>query len=320
MMHFRLCVIFRHLHVSPDILIKFEINTPELVLVEMQPLTDTEIEKPYRRDDALCTAVLQKKMTRNIKSWLAETEELRPTAFSDFTDKAKGSMLQAMVRSVKLWRWRIGNHSDQKFNTSYKSFEWSINGTDWNQILLDDHIIVISRVSFAMAFTTDKIAESLLSLSRADKLEPLAHELFQEACSLRWENPRSSLVMSIAAAETGLKQLISTLVPSAEWLLKETQSPPLVKMLEEYLPKLPVLHRFAGKKVCPPKWVIDAIKDGVSRRNKIVHGHNIQLKSDSLSEVFEAVHELLYLFDFYSGNKWAMERIHRIRASLESEA
>lgn len=318
MMHFRLCLIFRHLSIDGDNSIRFEIKTPELVSVEMRRLTDTEIDKQYIKGDVLCTAVLQKKMTRNIRRWLEEAEKSQPTGFSDFADHALAALLHAMDRAVKLWRWRIGYHSCQNFIKFSKSFEWSINGSDWNRRPL---VIQSSlRVGLPCAITTDQIVESVLSLSHADKQEPLAHELFQEACSLRWDNPRSSLVMGIAAAETGVKQLISTLVPAAEWLVKETQSPPLVKMLEEYLPKLPVCLKFKGKVVCPPERIIDAIKKGVNLRNQIVHGHDIQLKSDSLYEVFEAVHELLYLFDFYSGNEWAAEHIGGILTSLANEA
>jgi hypothetical protein len=137
----------------------------------------------------------------------------------------------------------------------------------------------------------------------------LAQELFQEAWGQRDANPRSALVMGIAAAETGVKHLISTLVPAAAWLVENTQSPPLIRMLEEYLPLLPTRLRIKGKVLPPPKWLIAEIKKGVNLRNKIVHGHKIELKSDALLEILKAVHDLLYLFDLYAGHEWAAQRL-----------
>jgi len=127
--------------------------------------------------------------------------------------------------------------------------------------------------------------------------------------------------MGIAAAETGLKHLISTLAPAAAWLVENTQSPPLVQMLEDYLPKLPTRIRIKGKVLPPPKWLIDTIKKGVRLRNQIVHGHPIHLASDAVHDVLQAVHDLLYLFDLYAGHEWAAQRFSvRMQSSLVNES
>src|SRR5437870_12488708 len=126
--------------------------------------------------------------------------------------------------------------------------------------------------------------------------------------------------MGIAAAETGVKHLISTLVPAAAWLVENTQSPPLVRMLKEYLPLLPTRVRINEKVLPPPKWLMDEIQKGVFLRNHIVHGHAIQLASDALREVLQAVHDLLYLFDLYAGHAWAVQHFSvRMQSSLANE-
>jgi hypothetical protein len=49
--------------------------------------------------------------------------------------------------------------------------------------------------------------------------EPLAHSLFREAQRASGQREyASALAMAIAALEIGVKQLIGTLVPGAEWL------------------------------------------------------------------------------------------------------
>jgi hypothetical protein len=151
----------------------------------------------------------------------------------------------------------------------------------------------------------------------------LAHALFQEAWSQRKDNPKSSLVIGVAAAETGMKQLISKLVPSSGWLVQNTQSPPLVKMLEEYFPSLPTQLRIADVPPPPlPKSLISIIKKAVLLRNEIVHGHEVHLVSKSLREILNIIHDLLYIFDCYSGHLWAMKciSVETLKAWLRTDA
>lgn len=327
MMHFRLRLKFRDIKIGNDHLINFEMKTAkgELVSVELRQLTDVELRRLTDKEyNCMCTAVMEKKMTRKIRGWLEKTEEPPPSGFSEFKKKAYLELSDAAVRAVKLFRWRIGYYSASGSNSSgsFIDFKWSINDTDWNLCEYPSWLTLMDVASCNRV--TDEIVESILSLSRCNTDEPLAHELFQEALSQRFHNPRSSLVMVIVAAETGLKKLISELDPAKKvaWFDNNEESPPLLYLLENELPNLLVRSGFKGKVLCPHKWVIDSIRKGVERRNKIVHGHDIQLKSDSCSlrDVIKAVSELLYLFDLYSGNEWAVEYASQIESSLKDEA
>lgn len=317
MIYFRLSCIVKSLGIHGENLIRFEI--PELVSVELRPLADAEISKHYTKGDLLCTAVLQKKPTRKIGLWLANPEEPQSSGFSDFANEARHDLAHAAVRAVKFWRWRSGYRGDQNPIKFFKPLEWSVDGHNWTP--LPNSLRLNATFGIPFAQVTDEIVESVLSLSGDNAQEPLAQELFQEAWSQCDVKPRSSLVMGIAAAETGVKHLMSTLVPEARWLVEETQSPPFVRMLTEYPPKLPAGLRINGKVLPPPQWLIEIIKKGVGLRNDIVHGHQIQLKSDSLREVLDAIHALLYLCDLYSGHKWAWQWLSsRMQSSLANEA
>lgn len=85
-------------------------------------------------------------------------------------------------------------------------------------------------------------------LKNSTESEPLGHELWREAWNLRGLSPRSALLVGYASMETGLKELIASLVPAAAWLVGEVPAPPVCKMLKEYLPLLPRRDR-AG-----PRW------------------------------------------------------------------
>lgn len=141
------------------------------------------------------------------------------------------------------------------------------------------------------------------------KNEPLSHELFREAWNQKDLNLRSALVIGITALETGIKDLISELVPDAEWLIKNIPSPPITKILEEYFPNLPVKSQMSGKTLCPSKEMISEIKKWNNQRNDIVHGKKIDIDFNKLKEFLLLVRDLLYLFDYYRGEEWALENI-----------
>src|SRR2546422_3448400 len=68
---------------------------------------------------------------------------------------------------------------------------------------------------------------------------PLGHELLREAFRNQRDNTRSAVVMAVAAAETAMKELVVTLAPETRWLMENIPSPPLDKIIREYLEQLP---------------------------------------------------------------------------------
>jgi hypothetical protein len=74
------------------------------------------------------------------------------------------------------------------------------------------------------------------SVWKSESEESLAHELFREAGSLIHSAPRSALLMLATALEAGVKKYISEREPVTHWLLTETQSPPILKVLRDFVP------------------------------------------------------------------------------------
>ncbi len=82
-------------------------------------------------------------------------------------------------------------------------------------------------------------------------------------------NRRNALIMGVAAAETAVKHAVATLEPRSGWLGQNTASPPIVPMLENYLPELaPPPHLVA------PKKARRVLQDAVEARNQLVHRPN----------------------------------------------
>ena len=102
--------------------------------------------------------------------------------------------------------------------------------------------------------------------------EPLGRQLFREAWGQIGINPRGALVIGVAAAEVGLKRLIATLIPGAEWLVQELQAPSVRKILRDFLPTLPVRAKWAdGSEIKLPSKLISDVVKAFDLRNKVAH-------------------------------------------------
>jgi hypothetical protein len=146
----------------------------------------------------------------------------------------------------------------------------------------------------------------LLAMASADEHEPLAHQLLREAWNLRHTNPRASLVIGVGSAEVGMKELIAELIPDARWLIEELASPPLSRMVKEYLPLLPIRAPVEAARRSP-KHLRRTLHTAVEERNAVVHrgaGPHV-----SLRDTLAAVREFLYLLDFYRGKQWAVSHL-----------
>ena len=109
----------------------------------------------------------------------------------------------------------------------------------------------------------------------------------------------------MAAAELSVKYCISTLVPDAKWLATNLPSPPLIRMLKEYLPKLPTRCKVDGQVKIPPAEILDTLEKGVTIRNQLSHAGLSNPSIEVVEEILQAVHDLLWLIDFYTGSEWA---------------
>ena len=92
---------------------------------------------------------------------------------------------------------------------------------------------------------TNEDAEFVQTKALTDTDEPLGHELLREAILNRKANPRSSLVLAVAAAEVGFKQFAARVFPDAAWIL-ELPTSPLTEMLAKF-PWAALKEKISGK-------------------------------------------------------------------------
>lgn len=200
-------------------------------------------------------------------------------------------------------RWRFGLFGDDPvFASTHITVE-----------LHDGNVVELTPMpSAVMGDDTGAIGPDGLRLVAelvgASVQQPLAHELWRESWNLRHASPRSSLVVGVAAAEVGFKQLVALLVPDAKTLVEHVLSPPLDIMIRRVLPGLPIRSGLEPEKRCP-QHLRKRVAEAVEVRNLVVHrgtAPQIDLRSTLLD-----IRDFLYLLDYHAGYGWALELLSK---------
>jgi hypothetical protein len=225
--------------------------------------------------------------------------------FLDYVSGVVGELSSAGTIVFEALRWRYGSASPHRPYAS-RGAQFSLDGQSWHY--LPTRIHVLSKV--LEGAPRDEGSQALVqAMLDRDFREPIAHKLLREAMDVSMANQRSAIVIGVAAAESGFKQLVADLVPHAAWLISSVPSPPLERMLRNYLPTLPVRNSFNGAVEKPPSYVRTLVRNAVEERNRIAHAGAEGIVGEGLTETLDAIRDLLYLFDFYGGFGWAKDML-----------
>jgi hypothetical protein len=229
--------------------------------------------------------------------------ELLPANVQSFVNQIREQLHGAVRQVVDVIRWRGGVPGPPDPITSrWRSAEWSLDGDSWH--VLPSSFGFVIRGSQRVWIDADT-HEALQSLLRASDSEPTGHVLFREAWELRNKHLRSALLTGVAAMEVGFKDFAADLVPDAEWLLVNVATPPVVRMLREFLPKIRVHARICDKVLPPPKSILDLLERGVGLRNQVAHAGARRPTVETVETVLLAIEDVLWLLDYYRGHEWA---------------
>ncbi len=230
-----------------------------------------------------------------------------PEPFQAYVRQVRSELMSYIMKTIDVFRWRFSRHG--KHNPLLNgSMSWSYDGTSWKIV---PQIIHMNVSAFAEPPLPQDASQEVSKIMKEGFTEPLGHELYREAWFLSINNPISSVIVAIAAIEVGIKECIGVLVPNSHWLVSNSPSPPIIRILTEYLPQLPAKNKINGEVLAPPQQIIDILKKGVVIRNDIIHKGGPTPKHHTIEEIFSAVKDTLWLLDFYSGHQWAFEHISR---------
>jgi hypothetical protein len=254
--------------------------------------------------DGLATTTCEREMTDRIHREAASSERL--SIKKEAVQQVGDDMFSQMLRTLRLIRWRASSEGKAYPLRSALDggFRWSFDRSDWKPVADCRSPFTISvHIRSAWSDEGDKF---LTTETPGELNEPLGHELLREAWANRAENPRSSIVLAVAAAEVGFKQFASKVLPDSEWILESIQSPPLVKMLKDLFPWSRLNVRINGQSVTPPDSVMTMLQKAIHLRNDIVHGRAGNVNGKTATSVWVAVRDLLYFLDFAQGHQWAL--------------
>lgn len=137
-------------------------------------------------------------------------------------------------------------------------------------------------------------------------IEPLGHSLLHEAQRASERDPRAALLMCASALEAGLKEHISERVPEAEWMVLNMPSPPMHKILKQYLPQL--YPNVNGLQWSDWKNQFSDIQKLIETRNLLAHKGSFA-EEVPLDAYIVATRNVLILCDFLRGNEWAADHM-----------
>jgi hypothetical protein len=272
---------------------------------------------PIEPGDGVVTVICQRDVPDAVS---ADATSGKPvtTSVKEVLD-AYSDMREHMTRMLRLARWRA-NYFKGGLNPLriFMGLEWSFDGVEWKPVR---RIATSARLYISPQPTpwTVEAQEFMGKESSSELDEPLGHELLREAWTNRGQNPRSSVVLAVAAAEVGFKQFASKSLPETAWILESLQSPPLISMLTKF-PWSELGLQLNNKVPMVPKSIIKELGSAVSLRNKIVHTGVAELKDTTVESVITAVRDLLYFLDALEGRgqSWPINNMsHEARKEFD---
>lgn len=239
-----------------------------------------------------------------------------PDAVVEFSRDIVEFTRRFIVYAVSIMVWRLGLSCSSTFIHSEHGLHWSHDGVKWERFYKCLHITSITRIHVAPSFKAiNDVQQSIASNAE----EPLGSELLREARSIMHTSLRSALIIGMTAAEVGTKQFIAKLVPHLEWLAFNSPSPPLVKILKNYLPTLPLVNQPSPGSPMLPDTLRAGIAKGVELRNDATH-QGKKVTVDEVKATLKVVDALLHYLDYYAGHKWALPRAIELTPEVPKKA
>ena len=276
------------------------------IRVHVTKRAENETYPPFEPLQAVATAFCERDIPEEILREATSSGNL--SSRSEGVCQANGELTAVLLRTIRLIQWR-SNCPTSGHNPIHwgPEFRWSFDGEDWQDYFnLRPAGLRCDITVFGLwkDEDTDFVRKEILG----DLDEPLAHELLREAVANRKGNPRSSLVLAVAAAEVGFKQFASETFPDSGWILEKLQSPSLETMMKVF-PWSKLGLAINGKPLSVPNSTKTGLKKAIELRNKVAHVGIAKLEIESIESAITSSRDLLYFLDAVRGQGWALNHL-----------
>src|SRR5882724_4834683 len=130
-----------------------------------------------------------------------------------FLDGMVNEVQAVMIATITLLRWRDGLPEGPPEAYDNSKGYYSQDGNVWREVSMLRRIELRFGIAYGPMTPANELCKEVVELRNAGTQEPLGHQLFREAWNHRNLRPRSALVIGVAAAEVGFKQLVGSLAP-----------------------------------------------------------------------------------------------------------
>lgn len=235
--------------------------------------------------------------------------EFLPPEIQALCGRAREHLTATLSRFIKLLRWEQASPGAHALFEYSPSLYWALGREDYHKHVKAPREDFETSALGGVKWGAEHEERMALLWSSEGVEEPLAHELLREACYLaNGGSPRSALLIAVSAVETGLKNHISRHVKSSGWLVECAQSPPVYKILRDYIPDLHVESnpemKWSGIRHLSKK-----LQTYVELRNQLIQYGKANFDNKDAFALVDLVSDILYVLDFLSGHVWAQSNV-----------
>jgi hypothetical protein len=228
-----------------------------------------------------------------------------PAEMQSFLLAETASLMRHLQSAFGIVRWRYFDDIGEGAEFEPWAPMWSTDGVGWHALRLSRSLKASLGPQLRLQ---ESVGEALEALVDQGAREPLGREIWHVATTAE---PRTAVILAVTAVEVELKRLIGDCVPHSDWLVTNLPTPPIVRIIEEYLPKIIEM----SPETAPPRWLTRNLRTAVSRRNSFTHGgaessdrwSSPGLLPEEVAKHLTAASDLLWLFDLYRGHAWVTD-------------
>jgi hypothetical protein len=249
--------------------------------------------KPHFSEDVLV-------VTGADVGWVLEPPQEVALVFGDVFDRLAGLAL----RWADLLKWRF-NRPQPANPMTQASFLWSLDEQEWTAPPGGLFRAPVMG-STGPILENDVFAEIYEWWKSPGAIVPLSRQILIDSNAELGDNNRAAYVLAVAAAEVGVKEFCSLRggAESESWLLREMASPPLRRLLREYIVFFTDRRTTDGHVF--PRQLVAELDRAVETRNRIIHRGEQAPTDEQTSTMLVAASDLLYLLDWFAGHEWAL--------------
>ncbi len=253
------------------------------------------------------------------KKGFSPRRHMCPSDITKLIETVESDLASQTDRFLKLLRWRQCIDAPGEV-VRHRTLYWRVGEGEYPIVPLDggpSQQITVQGM-FGIHWGEGHSTDLQELWSAKDFTEPLGHTLVREAAALASESPRSSILIMTAALETAVKMHVSCIAPDTAWLMQEIPSPPIFKVLRDYIP---LIHRKRGKELGfwdKVKPFITKTQKLIELRNKVAHTGKIPENAGPIHDDLVLVSDFLYLLDVLDGHEWAKSLVsYELRKALD---